>query len=397
MFYSLPPAGNKISFPLILRAMKTYKRNGKIGQSELIKKFIGDSLFLYLSSGRAALWLTLKALSSLKPERKKVIIPAFTCPAVASAILKADLIPVLCDIKLDNFGYSEESIDRITDENVLAVITVHLFGYPSNIEEVRRHCRKYDIFSIEDAAQAFGNELPAAGTKLGLISDTGFFSFGRGKPLSAIHGGLFVTKSETIYQKGLEIYRSLNGSSGGKSLKYLSQLGCYDLFSSPYLYWIPQGIPSLHLGETIFEPDFFLSKGLNSAAFIIEELIKSIENSKKIRMTNSEWYNTELPDSRKIKKLLYSPYPFHRYPLRMKDKMLRDTIVKELNSNGISGTIFYPCPLNELPGLGEVLQDSNVYANAKLLSDTLITLPVHEGVTIRDLNRVKAVFQKIVQ
>lgn len=368
-------------------------RNGGLEKSELLKNVIGDAHLLYLSSGRTALWLILKALSRLHPERQKVIIPAYTCPAVASAVLKAGLEPVLCDVNLDDFGYSIEDLDRLVDESILAVVVVHLFGFPANIGEVTSLCRKHDVFVAEDAAQAFGNELPSTGTKLGLIGNAGFFSFGRGKTLSAIHGGLVVTESETIYQAALDICQSLNKPSIPARLVYLSQLGCYDLFSSPYAYWIPQKVPSLHLGETIFEPDFPLSKGLQSSGSIIEGLLESLEDDKKGRMTKSQWYSNELPDIPIMKKPFQGAYPYHRYPLLIEKKMVRDAIISELKSIGISGALFYPCPLNELPGLRDILQESRAYPNSKALSDALITLPVHDGVTSRDMNNIKSVIE----
>lgn len=393
-FYTLPPAGNKIPISLLLRAMFGANRNNGLQKSEALKQITGDGHTLYLSSGRAALWLILKTLSELSPKKRKVIIPAYTCPAVASSVLKVGLQPVLCDVNLDDFGYSVEDLDRIIDENVLAVVVVHLFGFPANIGEVIPICRKINAFVVEDAAQAFGNELPSSRAKLGMIGDAGFFSFGRGKPLSAIHGGLVVTKSEAIYDRAVEICQNLGTASGMGNLKYLSQLGCYDLLSSPYLYWMPQKIPSLHLGETIFEPDFFLTKGLKSSASIIEGLLESLEDDKKGRMTKSQWYNSELPNTPILKRPPYSEYPFHRYPLLAQDKVVREAIMKGLRSIGISGALFYPCPLNELPDLRDVLQDSRTYPNAKQLSDALITLPVHEGVTLRDMNNIKSVIEK---
>ena len=393
-FYSLPPAGNKIPFSLLFKAMMHGNRNGGLEKSKLLKKITGNAHVLHMSSGRSALWLILKTLSKLNPKKRKVIIPAYTCPAVASAVLKTGLQPVLCDVNLDDFGYCADDLERTVDEGVLAVIVAHLFGFPANIDQVTPMCREHDVYLVEDAAQAFGNELPSTGTRLGTIGDAGFFSFGRGKPLSVIHGGLVVTKSETVYKKGLEIYENLNSPSNLGNIKYFSQVGFYDVLSSPYLYWMPQKIPSMHLGETIFEPHFPLNKGLKSSGSIVEGLLDSLENRMKDRMARSEWYSKSLPDTQMIKKPLHTAYPFHRYPLMVDDKALRNDIMNGLNSAGISGALFYPCPLNEIPGLHDVLQDSRTYPNAKRLSDTLITLPVHEGVTLRDRNNIKSVIEK---
>ena len=319
-------------------------RNGGLENSTALKKVIGNAFSLYLSSGRAALWLILKTLSEFNPKKRKVIIPAYTCPAVASAVLKAGLQPVLCDVNLDDFGYSADDLERTFDEGVLAVIVVHLFGLPANIDQITPICRQHDVYLIEDAAQAFGNELPLTGTKLGTIGDAGFFSFGRGKPLSAIHGGLVVTISEKIYKKALVVYEKLYSPSSSENIKYFPYAGFYDLLSSPYLYWMPQKIPSMHLGETIFEPDFPLTKGLKTSGHIIEGLLDSLERGKKGRMVRSQWCNHELPDTPIFKKPSRPEYPFHRYPLLIKDTVFRASIINGLKSVGISGALFYPWP-----------------------------------------------------
>ena len=159
---------------------------------------------------------------------------------------------------------------------------------------------------------------------------------------------------------------------------------------------MPQKIPSMHLGETIFESDFPLTKGLKTSGHLIEGLLDSLDSGKKGRMVRSQWCNHELPDTPIFKKPSRPEYPFHRYPLLIKDRAVRDKIMKELKSVGISGTLFYPCPLNELPGLCDILHDSQVYPNAKQLSDSLITLPVHEGVTSRDIHNIKTVIENVL-
>ncbi len=74
-------------------------------------------------------------------------------------------------------------------------------------------------------------------------------------------------------------------------------------------------------------------------------------------------------------------YPYLRYPLIVKEEKLRDRILEKLVSQGTGAALFYPCPLNELPRLKEILQDATIYPNARRLSETLITLPVHAGLT----------------
>lgn len=392
-FRTLPPAGNKIPLSLLLHSLK-HTGNDRLNGTGLFTQYLDGAHLLYLSSGRAALWLILRGLQSMHPTRKKVILPAYTCPAVVSAVLKSGLQPVLCDINLDDFGYSQNDLEDLIDENVLAVIVVHLFGIQANINPVAELCKKHGILVIEDAAQAFGNEDRSTGTKLGLIGDAGFFSFGRGKPISMLYGGLVATKSNAIYNRCVEIYHdSVPHSSITENLIYLTRLGCYSIFSNPSFYWAPQRLPFLHLGETIFEPDFTISKGSNISSGIARILLQDLDNDKKNRMARAQWYIENVPDTVVSTRALSVAYPFLRYPLLTKDRTTRDVLLKKLNSIGISGALFYPCPLNELPGLLGVLHDNNVYHNAKKLSETLLTLPVHDRVTKHDVSRIKRVIE----
>jgi len=395
MFYSLPPAGNKIPIRAILRAIKEVRKEDAENFLEPIKIYLATQNLLFLSSGRAALWLILKALSKLHPERAEVVIPAYTCPALASAVLKAGLKPVLCDINLNDFGFSREALEGKVSKKTLAVILVHLFGYPANIHEVREICQKHGTFMVEDAAQAFGNCLSDSdGSKLGLLGDAGFFSFGRGKPISLMHGGLLVTNSEEIFSKAAEIYGDLNHKGDFPNFRYGINLASYSMLSNPHMYWIPQRLPFLHLGETIFEPDFVRSEGTQLAGVLAGKMIESVEQEKEVRQANSEWYSGNLGNIPRVEAVPSTRFPYLRYPLLVKDREMRDGVLDLLMSQGTGAAMFYPCPLNELPVLREVLKDNRDYPNARKLSDTLITLPVHSGVTETIRNKIKFCFSE---
>ena len=381
----------------MVRSLKSTGGNSNGASIEPIKGYFRTKNILYVSSGRAALWLILKALSQIKPKKNEVILPAYTCPAVASSILKAGLKPVLCDINLNDFGFKTENLRLKIGENTLAVIVVYLFGYPTNIEEVKKNCCEKGVFIVEDAAQAFGNTVAdSRENRLGLIGDAGFFSFGRGKPVSVLHGGLLVTSSNEIFGRAQEIYWDLHGPVRFANFKYGLALSSYKLFSNPYLYWIPQRIPSLHLGETIFEPEFRTSQGLRSAASLLMEMTESIEKEKGIRRDNSRWYFSHFQQITYIQNPENGDFPYLRYPLFIKNRMLRDKLLEKLISQGTGAALFYPCPLNELGGLKDILQDSDTYPSAKEISDRMITLPVHSGVTQSIRQKIKFIIENAI-
>lgn len=390
--YSIPPSRNRIPAEKIISAVRETRNYSSNKALHPFRRPLEDEHFFFLSSGRAALWLIMKALSILKPDKREVIIPAYTCPAIASAVLKAGLRPILVDINLQNFGFERQALERTIGHNTLAVILVHLLGFPANIDEVNTCCKHNEIFLIEDCAQAFGNSmLNEPEKKLGFQADAGFFSFGRGKPLSVLHGGLSVTGSENIFQTATEIYKNIGEPSRTSSITYAMLLGSYILFSNPHLYWIPERLPFLHLGETIFEPDFEISKALRFPELLLGEMMDLVGQEQEIRKRNSSWYSDTFNDIPRIRKPPVSAFPYLRYPLILEEVALRDRILEGLKHCGTGAALFYPCPLNELTGLREVLQDGSAYTNSKMISNTLITLPVHSGVTPRVFDTIQSV------
>ncbi len=379
--YSLPPVQNKVSLPNLVGAY-THAPNPQ-GDSfiESMRSFLGAEHLLYVSSGRTALWLIMKALSALRP-KKEVLIPAYTCPAIPAAVLKAGLKPVLVDINLTDFGFDRQDLQEKIGRDTLAVIVVHLFGYPAALDLVGKLCREGDVFLVEDAAQAFGNTVCGSSEKqLGLLGDAGFFSFGRGKPISALHGGLTVTGSTEIHDHAKAVYEQLDGISSVRGVTSFVALLLSSCMSDPRLYWIPQMMPFLHLGETRFSPDFPLKKGCSRVTPVLDLLFRSLQEEKHIREENSSWYWHNLPPASGNALSLADPYPYLRYPLLVRDRTLRDRLLGRLSTEGTGAAGLYPCPLNELPGLKERLDDKRRYGNARLLAGGLITLPVHPGVT----------------
>jgi perosamine synthetase len=394
LFYSLPPAGQKIPFKALTGCLVKNRPDTAELSIEAIKRYLGNDHVLYLSSGRAALWLYLKTLSMLKPERKEVIVPAYTCPSVVSAVLKAGLTPVPCDNNMDDFGFLYEELEKKLSRSTLAVIVVHLYGAPVRIDKIQILCRNNDTSLVEDAAQAFGNAFPdEPGVKLGLKGDAGFYSFGRGKPINIMHGGLLVVNSREVFSEADKIFRNLKGCS--QTTSYCLSLGLYALFSNPHLYWLPQMMPYLNLGGTVFEPEFETTRGLGAAATLANMMISALEKDKEVRVMNSQWYSDNLSQRFIDHGSRRGEYPYLRYPLLIDDKDLRSRILEKLIQEGTGATGSYPVPLNELPKLREILADAAEYRYAKKISESIVTLPVHSRVSVTDRENIKRIIQQV--
>lgn len=146
------------------------------------------------NSCTSALQITCGAIG-LQPGDEVIVTPwSMTCSATAPMIWGA--IPVFADIEYDYFCLNPESIEEKITERTKAIIVVDLFGQPYNVEKINQIANKYNLFVIEDAAQAIGSTYnnKFAGT----LGSAGCFSFTQGKHLTAGEGGMFITHNPLI-------------------------------------------------------------------------------------------------------------------------------------------------------------------------------------------------------
>ena len=151
-------------------------------------------------SGTAALIIALTTLKQTS-SRRSVILPAYTCPLVALAVLHCGLTPVLCDLAPGSFDDCAESLERLCNTDVLAIIATHLGGRVCDLDRVTSIAQRHGAFVIEDAAQSLGAVW--RGRKAGTIGDIGFFSLAAGKGLTLYEGGALVARDPAV-RKALE-------------------------------------------------------------------------------------------------------------------------------------------------------------------------------------------------
>ena len=152
-------------------------------------KYIGTNT-IATSSGTSALHLALIALGISKNE--EVIIPSYTCIAVALPVLYQQAKPILADVS-DDYNISVEDVKKKITNKTKAVIVPHMFGYPADLEEIKELCEKNDIYLVEDCAQSIG--ATHHGKKVGTIGDISMFSFYATKMMTTIQGGMVCTNN----------------------------------------------------------------------------------------------------------------------------------------------------------------------------------------------------------
>ena len=148
-------------------------------------------------NGTVALHLALAALGIGKGD--EVIIPSFTMIATAFAVCYTGAKPVFVDADKDTWNIDCMKIEEKVNEHTKAIIPVHLFGNPCNMEKISQIAEKYNLYIVEDAAEAHGAEYK--GKKVGSFSDIGCFSFFANKNLTTGEGGMVVTNDEELYRK----------------------------------------------------------------------------------------------------------------------------------------------------------------------------------------------------
>ena len=167
---------------------------------EFEKKFAnycGTKFALATSNGTTALHLALVSLGVR--EGDEVIIPDFTFIATANAVRYTGAKVIMVDIDENTLCINPKEIEKAITPKTKAIIPVHLYGHPTDMEEINKIAKKYNIFVIEDAAEAHGAEIK--GKKVGGFGDIGVFSFYGNKIITSGEGGMITTNNEELYNR----------------------------------------------------------------------------------------------------------------------------------------------------------------------------------------------------
>ncbi|MBK1813065.1 DegT/DnrJ/EryC1/StrS family aminotransferase [Clostridium sp. YIM B02505] len=171
-----------------------------------LKEYLNVENTTLFTNGHLALDVAIKALG-LKGE---VITTPFTFASTTHAIVMNGLTPVFCDINMDNLTIDTNKIEALITENTCAIIPVHVFGYPCNIDEIEKIAHKYNLKVIYDAAHVFGVEVNGVG--IGNFGDISMFSLHATKVYNTIEGGL-LTYNNVMYERKMNLLKNF-GISG---------------------------------------------------------------------------------------------------------------------------------------------------------------------------------------
>ncbi len=376
---TIPPAAAHVGLIDLLYGIAGIFRGKRYQEllEQTLKDYFGVKHVFLVSSGKAAFALILAALKSLSPKKTQVLIPAYTCFSVPSAIVKSGLDIALCDLSSTTYDFDFGLFERTVNENTLCAVPNHLFGIPADMDRIKSICSSKGIYVVEDAAQAMGGTYK--GQRLGTIGDVGFFSFGRGKNITCGSGGVIITNSDIIADEIEKKYSVLEKPRLLENLVELLEVMILSIFIHPSLYWFPSGLPFLKLGETFFYKDFPMKQFAGVKAGLLRKWRKHLEDSNRVRKENAEYF-------RKAIALNICPtlsVPFLRFPLLIANKKKRGSIYILANKMGLGISCMYPTAVNRINEIRNIFGDKT-YPCANIISEGILTVPTHQYLSKKD-------------
>jgi dTDP-4-amino-4,6-dideoxygalactose transaminase len=309
-----------------------------------IKKIVNRKHVVIVNNGTDALHFALMS-HNIKPN-DEVLVSNFSWISTASCISMVGATPVFCDVNIDTYHMSLESIKKMYSDKTRAIIYPHLFGNMSDTKDIIEFCKEKNIVFIEDACQALGSSLN--NIKAGTIGNCSAFSFNANKVIAGIAGGgAFLTDDD----------------SKASMVKKLRRMGKDKDFEL--------------LGRN--------SKMLLFNAEVINYRLQKLNNYKNQRQKIADFYNKslhQLPiDFQNISK--DCDHVYHKYTIRLKDKKTRDFLLDKLKTS-----IHYDRPISENSMYNNIVYRSDNCKNTKIICDTILSLPNHPWLTIEEQSKI---------
>ena len=310
-------------------------------------KFSEKKFAIGVSSGTDALFLALKSLSLKKND--EVIVPAHTFIATALSVIYANLRIKLCDVDPVTFLLDEKKLKKIITKKTKVIIPVHLYGYGSNINKIKKIIEGKKIKIIEDASQAHGlNHFCDYVFKGDII----IFSLYPAKNLGANgDAGIIVTNQKKYYSKILLL------RNWGSIKKYQHNLVGYNMRMDT--------IQATILNEKLK----YLRKWTNDRIKIARKYNEAFKKIKNIEVQSLNSKN-------------------HVYHLFVIKTMFRDKLQKFLSENNIPTIIHYPKAIHQHKAFAKYSFYNKKFITSEFLVKKIISLPLYPGMKLKHQNFV---------
>ncbi len=324
---------------------------------EKIASFCGRRYGVGVASGTDALILSLEALGIKQGD--EVITTPYTFIATAEAISRVGATPVFVDIDPKTYNLDPQLIKERITERTKAIIPVHIFGYPAEMDKILEISKKYRLKVIEDACQAIGAEYK--GKPIGSFGDASCFSFFPSKNLGgAGDGGMILTNDAELAQK-LRMLRH-----HGSEKKYYHKI----------------------LG--------FNSRLDEIQAAILLVKFKYLKEWTEKRRRKAQIYH-ELLHTLPLELPFESAYAKHVYHLYIVRTRKRDLLVEALKRNSIGTGIYYPLPLHLQQVYSHLSYSEGDLPESERASRETCALPLFPEITDEQINQVVKVVGEALQ
>jgi dTDP-4-amino-4,6-dideoxygalactose transaminase len=308
-----------------------------------------------VNSGTDALHLALLALDI--KEGDEVIVPTHTFIATALCVSFCRAKPVFVDIEPDTYNIDPKSFQKAITKKTKAVIPVHIYGQPADMDEIAAIARKHGIKIVEDAAQAHGSRY--RDKRVGSLGDVACFSFYPTKSLGACgDAGMIVTDNKDIYEKALML------RDYGRRGRYEHKI-----------------------------------KGTNSRldtlqAVVLNAKLKHLDQWNQMRAQNAAHYAQLLKPLKKVTTPVTKQDRTHVYQTYAILVPNRDKVVEAMKAQGVGVLIHYPIGLHLQEAYAELKYKKGSFPVAEKVADEVMSLPMFPHMTKEQIELVAEALKK---
>lgn len=393
----IPPTAG---WPLTIKSLisSSFKKYPEGSLEEDFKSHLGASEALLTYSGTAAFYLILESLKKLSG-KKTVIIPAFICPLIPLAIKRAGLKIKACDTNAFNFGFDINKLESICEEDndVLAILAVHLGGLPIDFDALKEIAQTENVFIIEDCAQSLGAQY--RDKKTGSLGEFSFFSLCRGKGLSIYEGGIAAANRPEYARILKETAGEIMKKESASEYLKIAELFAYGIFYRPGLFWFAFRLPQIFwrirndpvraMGE-YFDSDFPVHKVSAFREYIGHLNFPCLNEKISGQREKAAIYLRGLGDLPGITPIVELPQTKASYPylaLIFNDRQKRDSALANFGGSGMGISRIYLHAITDYAYLKNAVPDADC-PNSRLLADRTITLSTSGFLKETDLENI---------
>lgn len=319
-----------------------------------IAEYHGISEAVGVASGTDALHLAINALGI--GEGDEVITTPFTFFATVEAVLYTGAMPVFVDIEHDTMNIDPAKIESKITERTKAILPVHLFGHPADMEKIIDIAKRYNLKIIEDSAQSFGADIK--GRKTGSFGDAGCFSFYPSKNLGAFGDGGMIL---------------LNDSSIADEIRKLRNHGSK--------------------GAYRHESVGFNSRLDEMQAGVLLVKLKRINKYNAERRQKAALYNELLSDS--ILRPVEKPGMTHVYCQYTIKTRKRDEIQRHLSDNNVSSVVYYHIPLHLQEAVSFLGYKKGDFPVTEETAERVLSLPIYPELEEKSIKKIADIINNV--